>query len=190
MIYNNTDEKFLIYKIQDFVNRAGVTHIDQVQRMFRLYGEGTVEHQIIALALAHNINYDRETGLLKSRMAPVRSQIGQEMLTKALWVMAAFGDQKIDAYWLMAPPSQLAWIESDNMTVRDVTVFYPMSVSSLAQVWRANQQALIPKGVDDCFDHIALLYTEDDAETVMRYGFNRYCILEKGTNKPIFYPNI
>ena len=194
-MYTVPGKEFLIDKILNVVNTIHVVKKEQILRMFRLYGTNTVQHQLTALAVAHKINFDRETGLITSRMQPAWSKGAQDMLTYAFWVLAAFGDDMIDSFWLKEAPSQLLWIERDNNTIRDITVMHYADIASIGYLWLANRNSFIPKknvgeelAVPDVCEHIALLYDESDLKEVKKYGFDRYCILDKETHEPKFWP--
>ncbi len=194
-MYTVTGKEFLIDKILNVVNMIRTVKEEQIFRMFRLYGTSTVEHQLAALACAHKINYNRETGIITSRMQPPWSAGAQEMLTYAFWVLAAFGDDRIDSFWLKESPSQLLWIERDNQTIRDLTVMHFSNMAGIGYLWLANRDSCIPKKggklvVPDICEHIALLYAKSDLKEAQKYEFDRYCVLDKETYEPIFIPDL
>lgn len=197
-MYTVIGKTFLVDKILHVVDTIGVVKIEQIMRMFRLYGESTVLHQLATLAAAHKVNYDRDGGIISSRVQLMRDEGAQEMLTYAFWVLATFGDEKIDSFWLREAPSQLLWIERDTNIIRDITVMHYSNLDLTGYLWITTHNTLLPKieaddgtmkSLDIC-EHIALLYDESDMEAAMKYGFDRYCFLSKDEFIPNYYPPI
>lgn len=183
---NFRDEEFLYTRIMQMVQRAGKVHIDQILRMFRIYTDYTVNHQIKQLSRTYRINLDLETGFVTSRQRVMRNDITQNLITTALWVIASEGSEVIDEYWLAAAPSQWLWVERGNQTIRDITVLFPGNVDNTGLLWYRTKGNYIPPDVDDTVEHIALVYNEADGIRAKAYGFSQYCILDPKTYEPKF----
>ena len=188
MLYTDSKQEFVIYKMRRMVNMAGVLCKEQMERMFRCYGPELVAHHLAVLASQYEINYDPQSGLITSRTTAVCSPEAQRMKSAAFWVLAEFGDERVDEFWPCGNPSQLIWLENnEEKTIHDVTVIDPNSVNSICHLWSVTRRTNIPTDVEDLCDHIALLYGDYYMEEVMKWGFTRCCILGRDSNLK-FYP--
>lgn len=190
MYHELPQEEFLVRKIQRMVEKAGYLSREQVRRMFRKYGEETVEYQLSYLNRCRLINYNRDNGILSARVKPIRTEVEQKKMTTAFWVIANLGDEEVDEFWLTDMPSQLLWINRESNKIHDLTVIYPGDVRTTGYLRQRVNATWVPEGEPDVCDHIALVFNEEDGqEALEKWGFDRYCMLDIDDHTVSFYPN-
>lgn len=181
---------FLLHQIEQMVSTMGQLTLEQIYRMLRRYDESVLDRHIYILSEKQNrINFDKDTNKLTARIeSKRRSEVAQERLTTAFWVLAAFGDNHIRYYDLSMYPTQFFWMENKPHRLFDLTYLYGDSVTMEAINWSKGRKSYLPSAQNTDFcDHIALVFNKKDGEIAVKNHFTRYCILD-ADHKPIFYP--
>ncbi len=183
---------FLSSRIEAFINAAGRLELEQVLKMFRLYGETTVMYHVKDLAKKCAISFDTKKNTLAPRNQPFCTDTAQRKLTTAFWVLAGLGDENIEWYTLTksTPPILLMWLNANNHQLYDLTYIMPSYASTDCESWCRATKSLLPKGIhEEHCDHIALVFNEKDGQIALSYGFDRYCRLDSDKNA-VFFPSL
>ncbi len=176
----------LFNNIYDLITRIGVVEEAQIYTMFgNTHGEETIRWCVKELLRKNKVNFDRERGIITRRQSVYENDFGQQLLTKATWLLAYMGDEKVREYMPVRYPSQMLIIGEDN-TVYDITVYTWQTVQAVNMSIMTRRQAVIPYGVDDLIVHIAVVPDEEMAEQIKDFGFDNYCILDTD-NKPQYF---
>lgn len=182
----------LPYQIKKMVSMAGKLNMEQVLQMFREYDNRTVMYHVLHLAEIHHINLEEHRckedeskidisgSFLTARIESKKSESSQRDLSDAFWVLSTIGNENILDYWLNTTPSetQLLFLthKHKGKILHDVTVLsaWTEQAKRTADSWKRGKNSGIPKGMDDCIDHIALVFQESvGTYAVQKAGFNR-----------------
>ena len=176
----------LINNIYNFVNRIGVVHEEQIQRLFSVtHNAETISWCIKELVNKCKIDMDYTTRVIKRREYVCETDFSQKLLTQAAWLLVAMGESQIRDYWTTDYPSQLLIISEDN-TVYDVTMFTFQTVDALKMTVCSKRKQLLPEGVEDEIVHIAVVPDKEMSNDIKPLGFDTYCILDEN-NMPNYY---
>lgn len=174
----------LISNIEDFVNRIGVVHLEQVLLMFNSHGKDTVVWCIKQLAGESRINYDPNNKLLKRRQLLSEKDLQQRLLTEAAWLLAHMGESKVRDYYPLNYPFQLLIVAEDD-TVYDITVFTFQTINSIMLTYKRLLAQCLPVGVEDNVVHIAVVADDEMAQEIRPLGMDNYCIINNN-NVPCY----
>lgn len=168
--------------ILNLINRIGVVNKEQIYRMFGSeHNSETIDWCIKKLLANSEIDVDNDTDVFIRRQSVNENDFGQKLLTKATWILASMVENKVRDYYTTEYPSQLVIIDEDD-NVYDITVVTPQTVNSIQMTILSNRKRLIPDGIEDNINHIAVLSNEDMAEDVKNLDFDSYCILKDNFN--------
>lgn len=179
-------------QIKKMVFTAGTLSLEQVLLMFREYDAKTVMYHIYNLLRTHEIDFqeyrrkdesdelDKAKSVLTARIESRKADAAQKALSDAFWVLAAIGNQNISGYWLNAFPSETQLIFQTRgckgKILHDVTVLpaWIEQAERTAGSWKRSKRSGIPENMEDCIDHIALVFQEETGVyAVRKAGFNR-----------------
>ena len=147
----------LIVNIENFINRIGIVHTEQIMRMFaKTHSKDTVLWCIKQLAAECRINYDQKNELLWRRQILTEAYLEQKLIKRAAWGLTEMREEHVLDYWVVKYPFQLLIIGNDN-TVYDVTIFTYNTVNSLILTYHRILSGLIPNGISDDTIHIAVV---------------------------------
>ncbi len=180
--------ELLSERIREMISLAGRLEIAQVFRMFRLYGEATVRYHISDLAYRSQINFNPKENVVTSRTPLLISRTEQQRLTKAFWVLSAFGDEHIEWVQRAEIPMQFIWQGKESQRIFDVTVIRKGYAATEVAGWcMVRKNCRVFEDSEDTCDHIALVGCREDAKIALAYGFTRYCRLDTSKNT-VFRP--
>lgn len=179
-------------QIKKMVCTAGTVSLEQVLLMFREYDEKTVMYHIYNLSRVHEIDFqeyrrkddpnetDKPGSVLSSRIESRRADALQKNLSDAFWALAAIGNKNISGYWHNVLPAETQLIFQTSgrkgKVLHDVTVL-PAWIEQAERTvgsWKRSKRFGIPESMEDCIDHIALVFQEETGVyAVQKAGFNR-----------------
>lgn len=168
----------LIVNIENFVNRIGIVHTEQIMHMFaKTHSKDPVLWCIKQLAAECRVNYDQKNELLRRRQILAEASLEQKLITRAAWVLAEMGEENILDYWVVKYPFQLLIVGNDS-TVYDITVFTYNTVKSLMLTYHRILSGLIPNGIPDDTIHIAVVKDKQMADDIEKLGLDTYYVLD------------
>lgn len=185
-----SESELLYHRIKRMISAGGKLEDEQVFRMFSLYGRPTVASHINALLGTSGIMRDPETRLLTSPTACMRTEIEQQKISLAFWILAEIGDEDILQYEVVSEPTQLLWMRKEDQKLFDATVIPESAVQPTILLWNKLRKGKLLDNEEDPVDHIA--FVKDDktgAYAVQTGGFDRYCLLDANKNV-VFRPSI
>lgn len=181
-----SEADLLYHRIERMIALGGRLQKEQVLKMFRLYGNATVYSHINALLGCEKVKWDSAAHSLVSQASLTRTDMEQQMISAAFWVLAAVGDENIAQYEVVSPPTQLLWVRKADQKLFDVTVIPNFAVKETILIWNRLRIRNILDNDVDVVDHIALTANEETgAYAVQAGGFNRYCLLD--VNKEVIF---
>lgn len=146
--------------IKHLVNTIGAVDRRQIYTMFRNYDQNMIEGVIWRLKKNRYV-VEKKDGLLERDAPSLLTPYAQELITRALWIPAQFGEEAVFDVYPSQFPTQLYFITTDWRCM-DITIIYPQTMDSqLAASKRYFSLAVPSNSESDATKHIAMLYGKD-----------------------------
>lgn len=152
-------------KIENFVNKLGVVHQEQVFRYFRSCNADTILWCLRSLVRSPAILFDPEKMIYMSRAYKMRREKIQFGITEAAWFLANLGDEEVRHFDIDTYPFALLIITEDNQV-------YCLSYARYDEVRQMNYlcqstrmiRTIDKENGDDFVEYILILESEESAD--------------------------
>lgn len=165
--------------LETIVRTMGTVTTEQLRMFFRNCKDAQNLNQYIREFIAMRLfEYDQTKDWVKWHEAPAVTEELTRRRIMAFWVVAYFGCENIREVQLLAYPSQLIFITTDNATY-DLTVCF--SETEAKATYRTLKLLQIPDGEDDV-NHIAIVRDKKVGKVVLNVPgspFDSYCIYDQ-----------